>query len=455
MFVLISALSFVSQVFPSVWPTGPSGYNFNVFASREHYHYPNAVIIVVGAVLFVFLVIMENKQHRHKLLPKYNHQNFIVTYIVRITTSFCVVFICAVFFGLDIGFLMPTTTVGYRYALWSIFAFFYLVFLFASLHKRENTIDRVIYNRLFKYYDNPLRQSLLQGDAESVEDLVPQLAPVHLNRTNFFVWLITVVVWTIYSVWLTAITVMTFHSGLVVTRLIRATITNMLLNLDTITTYTFCFTTVGIAYKMVSDIEAPYLKMKNAVCKARGSMHYSLLVANNERVKAGQVTKEPVMYIPITWTVFLQLCKILRLPSMTYTIIMQMLLSVFTLVLFLVAANTKGENLFNGSGDSKTLFTLAIGTLIPFIPKILSFISAGTTGMDTEVFAQRMSNALKMFEKEFGEELDTTKSTWPNPDVSPTYKLIVVSKIKENLKEVTKNIVNHDVEDSAGSLYKL
>jgi hypothetical protein len=367
LFIIICVLSFISQIFPSVWPSSALGYDFSVFGNRAVYYYPNSVIILVSGILFVYLLIIENKQNRHKKLPKYVNENVVVTYLVRIVLSIAIVGVMAGLFGLDIAFLMPTTTVSYRYALWSVSVVFYLIALMVMLHSKVFTIDRIIYNKMITHRDTSLNQKLLVEDTDT--QMTEKSTDIEVQSTRSFTILIfTVVSWIIFSLWLTTLTMMIFHSGLVVTRFIRATITNMLLNLDTITTYTFCFTTVGIAYKIISDIEAPYVKMKNNVCKLRGSLHISIIKKNNQKVRNGEITKDPVYYIPMTWSLFLRICKILRVPSMTYSVITQMIITVFTLVLFLVTVNTKGKDLFNGSGDSKTLFTLVLGTFIPFIP---------------------------------------------------------------------------------------
>jgi hypothetical protein len=71
----------------------------------------------------------------------------------------------------------------------------------------------------------------------------------------------------------------------------------------------------------------------------------------------------------------------------------------------------------------------------------MSFIGGGASAMDTEVFNQRHQSALKLIEKEIGQQMDTNKSDWKDLNLIVTYKLTVVSMIKEHTRELSSERV--------------
>lgn len=101
----------------------------------------------------------------------------------------------------------------------------------------------------------------------------------------------------------------------------------------------------------------------------------------------------------------------------------------FALCLFWIASRSYDTKFFSKITDQSWVALIA-GTVMPLIPRLISYFSGNEDGMDSTIFNERLKNSLKLLERR-AENNTKEKFDWNVPSAYVPFRFIIVSVVKE------------------------
>jgi hypothetical protein len=440
--IFLCSLTFLSAFSPDRWPIHNQVQLavplIESVTSRVGYLTVNSIVIVFNTILFVIKLTSENFHHRRfKIVVKRSVLFFIIKFIFAFI-------ICATSMGLmvlDIMYL-PTAHFAHRYYMWFVGAGLFNMGLLVHLLRKPVFIDRY-FQKITQQQEKPntTSEELLSSDERYYETEGRGGKAISTsNRSKFTTVMMIFGSWIVSAFWYASLIMITFHAGYVTSRFVRSTLTNMLINNEMIATYSYIASIIGVFYKFINDIEAPYLKLKNMVGKERGGWALERIAKTNIKIRnwtMEDVHKDQLMHrdtfflLPMSWSIFIRVSKLMRLSRITGRILLQMTMTIFILCLFFFGASSQ-EFIFKI--QDKLLMGVIVGTILPLIPRLISYFTENEVGMDSQIYSVRLINALRLLER--NEENRTTEVfNWIIPTAYVPFRYTIVSIMKENDKE--------------------
>jgi hypothetical protein len=130
--------------------------------------------------------------------------------------------------------------------------------------------------------------------------------------------------------WIMSLVALAFNAGAVATHFIWSTMSNFLLNADSIKTYSYAVSIVATFYKFSNDIDQPYNILRDFLVADRPCMTKDTITNNNINLnkKADEEIDKDSKYIsPMTWIQFTRLAEMANISTITNNILAQGLLS--------------------------------------------------------------------------------------------------------------------------------
>jgi hypothetical protein len=163
------------------------------------------------------------------------------------------------------------------------------------------------------------------------------------------------------------------------------------------------------------------------------------IVELNEDLKHSKVSqmKEDLLLfknlyylIPMTWLEFGKISKMVNIVHLTKKTLLQMLVTLFVLCVFFMAAKTHDSNIFERMNDN-IIIGLVAGTIMPLIPKIVSYFNESAVYEDEQMFTERVKAALLVLERK-EERNNKIPFDWDIPSQYTPFRYVLLSVIKES-----------------------
>jgi len=290
-----------------------------------------------------------------------------------------------------------------------------------------------------------------------VEDILKISEGIEKKTATFKPWVYFVFMvgnQLVRAVWMTTLGILAWSNGYVITRLIECTIMNGLINTNMITTYSFVLTLLGVFYNFFDDIEKPYMKLKNAIIKERGSLGFDRILPYRSwiskvelsEIKENMTVAKDTAYaylIPMTWTVFFRISKLMRVTEATTRSFLQMLLIVFILCVIYFANEIFNTRLVLGLSGNSTLLAIIVSTVLPLISTIVTNLTQRETGTDN-IYNSRLGNCLRLLERQEEKRNKIQFTAGGIPHKWIPFKYIALSTVAEKKREKMDPLYEYD-----------
>ncbi|KAL0490797.1 RecA [Acrasis kona] len=465
--IILCTIVIFSQLQPEEWPA--LNYNFSLqfrnYLANSKQYWVAILLIIINTTFFLIKLISDN--HRNlsiKVLPDVSTNKTRVKFdriiVSLVYAAACVsILVCYVFFG------VPSKR-RYRRVLWCTGCVLFGIALFFNLHFMNIYADKKLTSWLqskFSFIGKGRKeekddtfyqlQEELSQEYYVRDEVLPKVAAPKKDKYQkhlpYWLYLLVLIInYTIRSVWLCSLALMTFLAGFVVSRFIESTIDNILVNGDIISTYSYFFSIVGVMYKTKNDIELPYLKLKTLICNERGALSMERILHHRSEIRSrpyeeAKKDKENWYLIPMTWTVFIRVSKLMRLRRQTLRTAAQAVFAMFILCVFHFS-NLIFDVQFNKVFGNSAIFAILATTVMPLIPKFISYLSEDEVGMDSKLFNARLNNAMLLLERqeERRNTLEFAVGKIPHRYARFMYK--VLSALKEEKEERMDPLYDYD-----------
>jgi hypothetical protein len=463
----------LSQIQPRNWPdeNGEIERQWkDAFNNVESYSLLG-VVVVINTLIFLGKLGADNFRHKFVRIDKtgYGRKSKIVRILL---TLFCtaIVVTCIMiyfFFGL-------ATQRDYRRAVWITGTMIFCVILFFNLYGMNIYVHRGIGNWIVsktkgkaayvpEIDERYVELSAHLNDTHTFEDIVKQSQATR-ETLDMVPWVhILFIIWNylVRSIWLITTVIMTFSSGYVFSKFIESTIANILINSDLITTYSYIFSICGVLYKFLIDVETPYTRLKNMIVRERSAACLERVVPyrkflttiTHEAIREEMLVHNTYAYlIPMTWTVFFRISKIMRVTRFCYRSIIQMAFTVFILCVFYFASQIYNTEFSKAVSGNATLTAVIAGTVMPLIPKLISYFTENEAGMDSQIYSVRLQNALKLLERQEEKRNKIQFVAGSIPHKWIPFKYVLLSALKEESKEKMDPLYEYDIATNAATI---
>ncbi|KAL0482350.1 alpha-acetolactate decarboxylase [Acrasis kona] len=414
-----SAFTILSQFVPNKWPKTNNGNDTDAhIANRKVYIGVACAVVTINTIFLLSKLFRSYKRHKSVRLnassiPKYDK---IIRFVLACISSLMLLPVMVMY----VWALFPATKRdNYRNYLWYVATGFFTIGLcFYLTSKRTYVYDK------YKWFGLKSTIGLILFD------------------------------YVIEASWIVFQTMNTFASIAVVVRFIQASIMNMLYNFTIAPTYGYLLSIMITVYKFSIDIETPYVTLKNAICKERSATPWERIVIARDRVPKIEMTTihqnmrmrvDLSFPIPLTWTVFFRISKLMRLRRQTNRTILNACLLMFILFMFFIGTQSYDTDILKQLGGNTSLIAILAGTMLPLIPQLTSFIGSTDVTPADPVFQARLANALKNLERK-EEYRNTIPFNFNVPNRFMPFKYTLVSCFKEDKSEKMDPKYDYDTE---------
>jgi hypothetical protein len=242
--------------------------------------------------------------------------SFLIRYVIAILLSCISTAIIALF----MIFVFPESfTITDKVVYGISISLFGISLMIHFCRKSTVSISSILYKRIAQRYGKARRRKEKQEDFDNQYQLLQsdseQLTTPVTTSVIFFIMLGS---WIITALWNTSLIILCFRASKVINKLFTATLANILLNTEMITTYSYILSIVGVFWKFTVDIERPYLRLKNMIAKERGSLSFPRIMGTNKRIRSYTLNemksdlflfKERFYFMPLRWTTFTKLTE--------------------------------------------------------------------------------------------------------------------------------------------------
>jgi hypothetical protein len=450
--IVMSIFTLLSQFVPITWPKYNNDNDmWSPLNERLPFFIWVLVVIIVNTILFFIKLVTECQHHRR---VKVQMPNTKLSKFIRAGISLLCGAACLPILIFYVG-ILPTSQSDYRRYLWYSSAVLFTFMMCVHLYRKTTYIDRVIMQRF-----NP--NNIDEDDryfelSENLSDISPEhyneFKIAHKKHFANYATLITFLLCLQQGAWITTQIVNTFTSMFVINRFLQSTIINCLVNSSMITTYGYIVSIFVVFYKFMIDIEAPYVKLKNMIAKERGGLSWDrilgyrtwcLTVPMQDIQTDLRMFREIYYVIPMTWTVFLRLSKVMRIERITNKVLIRMGLTLFTLCVFFMASQSFDNTFFSKVGSTNAVLAILASAVMPLIPKVMSMLDEREAGIDSAVFTLRLQNALRLLERQ-EENRNTIQFVFGSvPNKYAPFRYIITSTLHESATEIMDPKCDYD-----------
>jgi hypothetical protein len=158
--------------------------------------------------------------------------------------------------------------------------------------------------------------------------------------------------------------------------------------------------------KFISDIDLPYHKLKNIIASERPSKCMALININNRRVSKYGVEdlrrdlicqKQQAQLLPLTWITYSKISYMVNIIYFSRRTFIQLILAFFLLCVFFIASKIFNSQFFTSRMNEITS-GLLIGSIMPLIPSLISYLTVSENGIDSTIFKERVRSAIEQLE---------------------------------------------------------
>jgi hypothetical protein len=464
--IIFCATTLISQVSPKDWPDANREWKKQwsaILHEREYYYAPLIVIIVINTILFILKLLSDNYRQHYVRIDKSNYgiKSKITRFVLTVVANAMVIGISALYLVFGVS-----SERDYRRGIWFSGVALFSIALFYNMY----TMNIYVHRRLGNWIVSKTTQkSSLVSETDdryvelnsrltddfSVEQIIQTTTSEKdaLTVSPALHIMFIIVNYIIRAAWMSTLVIMAFSTGYVLSRFIESTITNVLINSDMITTYSYVFSIIGVLYKFLVDVETPYIKLKNLIAKERSALSMDRIVPYREfltTITYDQVRDEMLVHntysylIPMTWTVFMRISKLMRIKRMSSRSIMQMSFTIFILCVFYFASQIYNTQFSKAISGNSTLFAIIAGTVMPLLPKVVAYFTENEAGIDSQIYLVRLQNALRLLERqeEKRNTLEFTIGSIPHKWIPFRYTLL--SAMHERKKEKMDPLYEYD-----------
>ncbi|KAL0492026.1 9 TM domain-containing transmembrane protein [Acrasis kona] len=410
--LVVCTLTLLSSVIgDQQWPTTSTADDAPItgLTTKGDHFYPLVACIITNTLLFVIRVTSDNM--RHKMVRMDNDHTWSGR-TSRIVLSFTISLAWGVLMAAYITlFIKPDHPIDL--ALWYTSVAVTFLIMFYKLYKTHIYMIKWFYFKLNPHRDDSqfeLNDLLLTNGVAGVEEKPPRggqyniMFHHHFYCNLFFMF----VYYMIRAIWLGTLIMMGYSTASFCARLIESTVSNIVVNSEQIATYAYVLCMVFVFYQFTLDIEQPYMKLKNLLSQNRPSL--SLDQIDHNRRLARSITMDqikqyvqmgrspPAYHVPITWTTFITLTRMMKIDQRNLRTVGELLLTVFILNVFFTTTAVFGNT--QAVQIDYSYVAVLCGFLMPMIPKAVSYISDNQITMECDIWKTRMMNSIKLLEQQ-------------------------------------------------------
>jgi hypothetical protein len=432
--IFLYAVLLLSSFAPDYWPKS-NGEGFLSFVGdydgyEKRLFISSFFVIALNATLTGYKIYSYSyHEETLKIEPKFDSPSL---KLLRAAVALIISMLTVLFVTLYIIFFFPEAFSFAKKIIFGSGTVVYGFLLFSHLLRKSVYINNKLYNFVTKSY-----VSNIDADWElETTSLFGESRP-NLSATVYIMLILPS--WIATAIWRTTLMILAFHTGEIAERLFSSTLINILLNTDYITTYSYVASIIGIFYKFTTDIEAPFYRLRSILVQERGILDMERIVELNEDLKHSKVSqmKEDLLLfknlyylIPMTWLEFAKISKMVNIVHLTKKTLLQMLVTLFVLCVFFMAAKTHDSNIFERMNDN-IIIGLVAGTIMPLIPKIVSYFNESAVYEDEQMFTERVKAALLVLERK-EERNNKIPFDWDIPSQYTPFRYVLLSVIKES-----------------------
>ncbi|KAL0489045.1 hypothetical protein AKO1_013476 [Acrasis kona] len=435
---------------------------------NKRYGYFLILLLCVAVNFVLFIIKLGNDFNRDKFvkvrIAEYGKVDKFVRIVCSVFFTLCSTGLCVLYINQAIS-----SNRDYRLGLWytsvslfAIFLFFNLVYMNAYVHKAVGGyLEKYVCKnkntdpespRGCKYYE-------LSSDMSdsSVEEIVNKIEEDKNGKLVFRPWVYYMFLignYFIRSLWMVTLSILAWSCGYVISRLIECTVVNGLINTQMITTYSFFITLLSVFYNFYDDIEKPYMKLKNAIVRERGSLGFDRILPYRRwisgvdiaEIRDNMTVAKDTAYaylIPMTWTVFFRISKLMRVGEATSRSFLQMVFVIFILCVVYFANLIYNTRLALSLSGNSTLLAIVVSTVLPLISTIFTNLTQRESGTDN-LYTSRLGNCLRLLERQEENRNKIEFKAGNIPFKWIPFKYIALSTVGESKKEVMDPLYEYD-----------
>jgi hypothetical protein len=129
-----------------------------------------------------------------------------------------------------------------------------------------------------------------------------------------------------------------------------------------------------------------------------------------------------------------------------------MAFTVFILCVFYFASQIYNTEFSKAVSGNATLTAVIAGTVMPLIPKLISYFTENEAGMDSQIYSVRLQNALKLLERQEEKRNKIQFVAGAIPHKWIPFKYVLLSALKEESKEKMDPLYEYDIATNAATI---
>jgi hypothetical protein len=344
-FLILYFLNIVSTLTPNDWPLRKNESLISTAIMFDFYVIiPVIIINLCCAMAKIFLATRKNDIFYNGTLSNRSFKVFkwALSFLLPCTT--CTFWIIYLFFS--------NSNLAYQKLIIHIPAVIIIIIVLtirlynAPIYK-INTFGLTILEKFCCLYSNQKKEQILSG-------------------ATFYFYLLSSYIFNIC--WYTTCIMIGFNVGAITTQFAWSTISNFLINSDSIKTYGYAISLVATFYKFYNDIQLPFRTLRDFIFQERQNLSKKEIEENNERVNGLNEAEamKNCYYIPMSWDAFSKLAQMCHIWTITNMVLLQGFITLFCIFLLYMAAQVFGSNFFS-SKNSNLLFGIITGSMYSWL----------------------------------------------------------------------------------------
>jgi hypothetical protein len=443
--ILLYLAMFATALTPAYWPVDNNqkivGLPFQNGSREVTFLFMAIPIIIVNAVCTLFKIIQKSYFDGNTILD----QSKISGWARAIKFAFIILISAtsSIFSIIFVLFIIPERMPNYKFVVYALGAFCFalgdIIYLSRSKVHIHHGVWYTIAERLANCFVTKYEKEKTE-EQEELEQLNPQ-QPVVSKSVSPVQFCYMILSWIGNAIWIISLLLLAFNAGHVTIKVTWSTISNLIINSESLKTYSYFISIIGIFYKFTVDIEIPYKELRNEITSDRPTLSLTRMEINNNRLKDYDLetlkqdlmcSKDQAYYTPMPWTSFFKVAKMIKIQHITKKIIIQMGATIFLLCIFFMAAESFNTRFFS-SGNENVLFGLIVSTIMPLIPRIMEYFIQHQS-FESPISKVRLHHALEKLEmREMKKRWnDTEHYNWNFTPYYAPMKYCILNVIKDH-----------------------
>lgn len=180
--------------------------------------------------------------------------------------------------------------------------------------------------------------------------------------------------------WIWTLYLLALNIGVVISRAMFSTITNLVVDTSTVPMYSYMLTLLTTMYTFIVETKKPFVGVKDMMYQSREPAQMAVIKTVNEKLltmspedfrkrleeKDIGYSRTVVYRTPMTWRAFLTVCEMAHVETLAQSKISQMAITLVVLCTLFLGVSVFDVNFFGGKNSQ--MFTVLGGSILPLIP---------------------------------------------------------------------------------------